>query len=683
MVRINQQDEEYCQLAFRALSWISKAKRPLTVKELQHAVSIALTDRNIDDESLVSTALITSVCAGLVSIDIKSNTFRLVHFTVEEFFQKYSHKWFPEAEKLIAETCLVYMLLDLSVWNCPDDTEDGIFECLFLPYGNHLIHYAADYWTYHAATALPHVEKMVNTFLRDEMKVAFAFNAHSRYLTIRAETVPGLNLLAQSGSEDIAQLWLYSGVDINARDSEGNTALIISIAFQNHEISRLLLRHNADVNAKNKDGRTALIEYLLQVQNKHGKVDFEFLKLLINAGADVNEGNYYDSKALILAFTTTDQCALQLLLDAGADPNARGEDGQTCLHYAALRDYSNICKSIELLLKAGADMEVRDKYGETPLMRSFREANLQTVKFLLKRGAKVDFTPLQSCDREPPVLVTVQDAGTEGLLESFVQSEHHLRAAKGSDKPVTVKLAKNSRTKEIANLLLQDGVNMEIKPLPTRQARKASKTAFLITAPSSVAADIVESLMWGGVKTDVAAEAEESTLIEAVKQRVKVPTARRDWVRFSTWKTYQNLLEKIAHNMKLTAADLRSRSEGNVQLLLLWGLSWELRQQIVASIEPSTGPEGYWWGCYVLWQMSCSANDLENICDLADECEDDEYETEYEWNYEVGCSSFDTSRYQNLWDGRRKARVVIDQLRSWLGLGPHKVVIDDMFEDVR
>lgn len=52
------------------------------------------------------------------------------------------------------------------------------------------------------------------------------------------------------------------------------------------------------------------------------------------------------------------------LLDAGADPNATGEDDQTPLHHAAGRENFEF---IRLLLEHGASLTPVDIYGQSPL----------------------------------------------------------------------------------------------------------------------------------------------------------------------------------------------------------------------------------------------------------------------------------------------------------------------------
>ena len=53
---------------------------------------------------------------------------------------------------------------------------------------------------------------------------------------------------------------------------------------------------------------------------------------------------------------------VQLLLDAGADPNAKNKPGVTSLMSAA---HGGNRLAAEELLKAGADPKVKDKYGHT------------------------------------------------------------------------------------------------------------------------------------------------------------------------------------------------------------------------------------------------------------------------------------------------------------------------------
>ena len=78
MARIERQDKPRAELAEQVLSWITYAFRPLSVKELQHALAIKLETTSLDPESIIDEEILTSVCAGLVIIDNKQHIVRLV-----------------------------------------------------------------------------------------------------------------------------------------------------------------------------------------------------------------------------------------------------------------------------------------------------------------------------------------------------------------------------------------------------------------------------------------------------------------------------------------------------------------------------------------------------------------------------------------------------------------------------
>jgi hypothetical protein len=78
LARINEQTLEHRNLAYRVLSWISYAFRPLVLSELQYAVAIQEDMTKMDEEDLDDESFLLSVCGGLVVITEESKHVALV-----------------------------------------------------------------------------------------------------------------------------------------------------------------------------------------------------------------------------------------------------------------------------------------------------------------------------------------------------------------------------------------------------------------------------------------------------------------------------------------------------------------------------------------------------------------------------------------------------------------------------
>jgi hypothetical protein len=83
---------------------------------------------------------------------------------------------------------------------------------------------------------------------------------------------------------------------------------------------------------------------------------------------------------------------MQYLTSAGASPNHRGKDGQTPLHWAAIRGF---VRSASELLGAGAAIDIRDDFGFSAFLRSVQSGHMGLANFLLASGASIE-----NCDNE-------------------------------------------------------------------------------------------------------------------------------------------------------------------------------------------------------------------------------------------------------------------------------------------
>jgi RNA polymerase sigma factor (sigma-70 family) len=137
----------------------------------------------------------------------------------------------------------------------------------------------------------------------------------------------------------------------------GGTSLTWAAWLNNAETVKILLdRGGAQVNAGDAEGRTALHEGAHWGPN--------ITKMLLDKGADVNARTKQGVTPVMLAAAAEQPDVLRLMLGKDSDVNARDSEGKTPLMYAA--ENGRFANS-KALLAEGADVRLKDKNGKTAL----------------------------------------------------------------------------------------------------------------------------------------------------------------------------------------------------------------------------------------------------------------------------------------------------------------------------
>ncbi|KAI1661134.1 hypothetical protein F4813DRAFT_378815 [Daldinia decipiens] len=235
MERINGQEEGFKDLAIRILSWITCAKRPLTTLEIQHALAVEVGDQEIDENNIVDIGLMLSVCAGLVTIDEKSNIIRLVHYTVQEYFERTQDRWFPEAQLSITKVCVAYLSFQ---W-----FSGGVQEQIW---SNPLYEYVIESLGHHVR-ASPLCQEVLS-FLKspDPVKVPAEFFMWTSPLH-RPSTGQATALHIACYFDLLREIENIVDCDLEVKDSAGETPLAWAIRYGRKRMVRLLVEKGAKI----------------------------------------------------------------------------------------------------------------------------------------------------------------------------------------------------------------------------------------------------------------------------------------------------------------------------------------------------------------------------------------------------------------------------------------------------
>ena len=173
-----------------------------------------------------------------------------------------------------------------------------------------------------------------------------------------------------TGAISSVEWLLKQGVDVDAVDINGKTALMIAGQYNDFVSMRALLDARADINVTDEKGWTALMFCVFE-----GRKD-RVSELLI-AGANVNRAASSGWTALLIACSSHDpaQCwfsSLRLLLNAGADVQAALEDGWTALMFCA---ETGNAAGVRELIESGASINARNRCGDLALHRAIGNSN--------------------------------------------------------------------------------------------------------------------------------------------------------------------------------------------------------------------------------------------------------------------------------------------------------------------
>ncbi|KAH7078162.1 hypothetical protein BKA63DRAFT_532522 [Paraphoma chrysanthemicola] len=339
----------------KALSIILAAEWPLTLGEMNVALSIESTSKSFEDLDLESDSdfqsSLRSLCGLFVSV-YRGRVYFL-HQTAREFLlakmlsspgQKTEPQWHQsitmlDAQRVLASLCVRYLNFFNSDQAARTDTTS---ECQSSTVDRTFLDYSARFWGTHFRKAHIGVSD-------DDAVVRLGLEISNP--NCRAYSVTALLGASYMGHEAVVKLLLDKGADVNARHYKNRSALIEASSEGYETIVKLLLDKGANVNTQDKTHRTALTEACCRGYEA-------IVKLLLDNGADVNVQDGSHRNALSEASYGGHEAVVTLLLDEAADIVVHSGGFRDALHISAYRGHTRV---LELLMTKATSMPLRDR----------------------------------------------------------------------------------------------------------------------------------------------------------------------------------------------------------------------------------------------------------------------------------------------------------------------------------
>ena len=293
----------------------------------------------------------------------------------------------------------------------------------------------------------------------------------------------GANLFAAESREDFFQAagqgdttkieqMLSSGIDVNAKNILGESALIFSIESCQAKAAQLLISKGAKTAFYTKLGYSPLIMSAATGCN-------DILKLLLEQHVDIEaEMPQKKTCALFKAAERGHDDTVSLLLTAGANPDHATIYGVTPLIIASQNGHNKI---VELLVAAGADVNAKSLINQTPLLSALDFGHPQIAAFLIEHGAAV--SDLDKYNRSP--LMFAASKGYADIVATLVEKGADVNM-QNEKKQTAAVLAQTHKFDDIVTFLLKNGADSTGLVFPDTTKEKIVKSDLYDTPPQPI-----------------------------------------------------------------------------------------------------------------------------------------------------------------------------------------------------
>ncbi|CCX34027.1 Similar to Ankyrin repeat domain-containing protein 50; acc. no. Q9ULJ7 [Pyronema omphalodes CBS 100304] len=477
--RIKNQKPSVSSQAMNVLQWVFLASRPLLLEELRHALAVESGDTELDWDNFVDTQFILDCCLGLVIVDESTSTIRLVHKSLQDYFEEQYHQGilFNEGHMQIASICMTYMAFDSF-----DQEVTALGEKILDRYP--LLKYAATKWDYHLRNS-----KISNSVV-DDMAVTLILEKYTSHLASKifltsrlknrdvfhwdpeilllmflreqpridsgwtTESFP-LHIAASTGSPELfRRVFNAAKLDINAKDHWINYPLTLAAMAGHPSLVESILdrRYNADVNVEMSYGQTALF---LASENGHTAI----VKMLLEKdGIDANKASHRNGRTPLSAAAARGHTeVVKILLDKdGVDVNKANYTERTPLSEAAEQGHSEVVKI--LLEKDGIEVDKANNQGSTPLSLATTKGHSQIVKILLEKD---DVDVNRADDDGDTLLSLAAERGHSEVVKILLEKGGiEVDKARYNGRTPLSSAVKNGHTEVVKILLEKDGIDV-------------------------------------------------------------------------------------------------------------------------------------------------------------------------------------------------------------------------------
>lgn len=357
--RINTGDRTQRHWALRTLKWVLYAREPLNPRQMLCATSInppsMIYNRSLEASDII---YLIRVCANFIVLDEQMNVLRFVHFSAQEFLR----------EKLGSDaTCNAY-LADVCCGLL------GVGPSQFSQWENTIYRYASKHWQEHVRywdEVDTHRGDLIRKFLLNKS----AFESWHMYRSdfVEHSGIPeNFNHYQVTAYLNLPVIFKY--LLKYGSYTECSRLLLNAVEKNHHQLVRVLVDAGTDVNTFLENCETALI---LAVNTG----SMQMVGFLLNSGANVNARGRGPGPALTAAVTNQSLEIVTLLLDSGADANANA--GTALIQAAGGRSV----EIVTLLLDRGAD--VNSDEGKA-LVAAVNNRSIEMVTLLLAANADVN-----------------------------------------------------------------------------------------------------------------------------------------------------------------------------------------------------------------------------------------------------------------------------------------------------